>query len=290
MNTKYPFLFDITNEKAVKEFMYLRNYDYNKKMNMSYKGNHASNYFFQVCRFNTKFKTRKYSNLEAWDDPIEREKIIKRSEKFNRKGLAYGSKLRSVFQLYYAPILQFKPLIACHIYKRFKPTNILDFSAGWGDRLVAAMVNNINYIGIDTNTDLKKPYKEMIKFYKPYTTSKVKMIFNKAENIDYTKYNYDFIFTSPPYYDKEKYRHMPQYSSYETWLKKFLSKVVINSYSNLQENGHMCLHLPKKLYDVIKEVMGECDEQILYPKQRKNTGYHNNRRNDYSEYMYVWKK
>ena len=30
------------------------------------------------------------------------------------------------------------------------------------------------------------------------------MYFKKAEKMDYTKLTYDFVLTSPPYYDKEK--------------------------------------------------------------------------------------
>lgn len=286
---KYPFLFKLTPEKALKEFMFLRNYDYNRKMNMTFKGNHASNFFFQYYRFNTKFKTRKNSAIAAWDNPQEQKKIIERSMKF-RPNLSLGSRLRSVFQLYYAPILQFKPIVASYIYKKFKPTVVLDFSAGWGDRLLAAMVNNIDYIGIDTNKELKKPYKEMIKFFKPHTKSKVIMKFKKAENVDYTKLTYDFVLTSPPYYDKESYHHMPKYKNYEDWVEKFLLFTIKKVFASLKKNGYCGLHLPKVLYDEVVKLLGKCDEKILYPKQRKNSGYHTDRKANYLEYIYFWKK
>ena len=292
MNTlynKYPFLFKLTEEKALKEFLFLRNYDYNRELNKTFKGNHASNFFFQYYRFNTKFKTRKNSPVAAWDNPEERKKIIERSGKF-RPNLSLGSRLRSVFQLYYAPILQFKPIVACYIYKKFKPNTILDFSAGWGDRLLAAMVHNCNYIGIDTNKDLKKPYKEMVTFFKPHTKSKVKMYFKKAETVDYSKLNYDFVLTSPPYYDKETYHHMPKYKSYEDWLKKFLLKTVKKVFTSLKKGGVMGLHLPKVLYDEIEKEMGKCNDKMLYPKQSKNTGYNNDRKASYLEYIYFWNK
>ncbi len=286
---KYPFLFNLTKEDSLKDFNYLRNYDYTRAMNTSFKGNHATNFFFQYYRYSTKFKTRKNSPIDAWDNPIEQKKIIENSFKF-RPNLTLGQKLRSVFQLYYAPILQFKPLVASYIYYYYKPKKVLDFSAGWGDRLLAAMVHNVDYIGIDTNKDLKKPYKDMIRFYKPYTTSTSKIIFKKAENVDYSKYTYDFIFTSPPFYDKESYKHMPKYKSYEDWVQKFLLKTIKQSYKYLQSKGHICLHLSKTLYDEIVPLLGTSITKIPYPKQKKNTKYHNNRKAKYNEYMYIWKK
>ena len=53
-------------------------------------------------------------------------------------------------------------MISKYLYEIYKPTTILDFSMGWGGRLVAAMtIPNIKYIGFDTNTDLINPYKKI---------------------------------------------------------------------------------------------------------------------------------
>ena len=54
------------------------------------------------------------------------------------------------------PPAQFPPFLAGQIYKYFDATNILDPYAGWGDRCIAAMALDINYIGIDSNTHLEK--------------------------------------------------------------------------------------------------------------------------------------
>jgi 16S rRNA G966 N2-methylase RsmD len=93
------------------------------------------------------------------------------------------------------------------IYNRFKPTSILDFTMGWGGRLVGACAMDIpSYIGIDLNKNLIKPYEEMVKTLKELgTKTEIKLIFKDALKVDYSKLNYDCVFTSPPYYNIELY-------------------------------------------------------------------------------------
>ena len=40
------------------------------------------------------------------------------------------------------------------MYKKYDATRVLDFTAGWGARMVAAMALDIDYIGIDSNKSL----------------------------------------------------------------------------------------------------------------------------------------
>ena len=73
---------------------------------------------------------------------------------------------------------------------------------------------DIDYIGIDSNTDLKEGYNRIIKLLKPYTKSKVKLFFKKAENVDFSKLGkYDYVFTSPPYEYLEAYENMKNYEN-----------------------------------------------------------------------------
>ena len=51
-----------------------------------------------------------------------------------------------IFQLYFGSISVFKPLVAMNIYYRFKPRCILDFTMGWGGRMLGACKMNIDYI------------------------------------------------------------------------------------------------------------------------------------------------
>ena len=89
---------------------------------------------------------------------------------------------------------------AIHMYKRYNATRVLDFTAGWGARMVAAMALDIDYIGIDSNKALKPGYEKIIKLLKPYTKSKIKMYWSEAQKVNLSKARkYDYVFTSPPY-------------------------------------------------------------------------------------------
>ena len=104
-----------------------------------------------------------------------------------------------------------RPAAAACAYKKNKAKKVLDFTAGWGARLIAAMALDIDYTGIDANKALKPGYDKIIKTLSPYSKSKVKMIFKKAETVDISKLKYDFVFTSPPYEYLEVYENMENY-------------------------------------------------------------------------------
>ena len=55
--------------------------------------------------------------------------------------------------------------VAFEVYKYFKPKNVLDFSSGWGDRLMAALAYGCSYTGTDPNKCMKEKYEDMIRFF-----------------------------------------------------------------------------------------------------------------------------
>ncbi len=69
-----------------------------------------------------------------------------------------------------------RPVPALKMCHPYKPTRVLDFCSGWGDRLAGVSAANVPfYIGIDSNNDLVKPYKEMIttkinSLYRPFVS------------------------------------------------------------------------------------------------------------------------
>ena len=58
---------------------------------------------------------------------------------------------------------QFRPSAAKTIYDFFNGKNILDFSAGWGDRLCGFLATDAeSYVGVDPNSDAVSKYCDMI--------------------------------------------------------------------------------------------------------------------------------
>jgi DNA modification methylase len=164
---------------------------------------------------------------------------------------------------------------------------------GWGGRMVGAVVCGISYIGFDTNTDLIKPYKQMVKDLK--ISDQVKLIFKDSSKADLSKFKYDMVFTSPPYYKEnkvlEQYEGMPTYSGKEEWYDNFFYPVFSNAYKHMSNGGHFCINTNLEGYDMLKRFLGPCNKKIdinnsVARRQRVNGEF----KNDSKEYIYIWTK
>lgn len=287
---KPPYPYDIiTKEKRDDAYEKLKNYDCPNELSLSTIGNRASNYYFQPYRVKTKIG--KWSHYSAWMDDDKRKKIIDASNRLNRGKTTKSqtAQYRDALRMYIGSINQFKPYVAvCGVYKKFKPKRVLDTSAGWGDRLIGALSQNIDYIGIDQNKKLITPYKRMIKDFEDKSTSEVLMIFEKSQDVDYSKLpKYDLIFTSPPYFDLEKYEGMEIFKNKEEFIEKYWRPTIEKAYKYLEKGGHVALNMPEEMYIALKPVIGVADSKIKMPIQNRF-----NWRGDAPkfEYIYVWNK
>lgn len=232
-------------------------------------GNKGIN-FFQFVDDIDNYKKKKYiQTLLTFCDNNNRYKdsIIKKY--YYCYGLCFGR------------INAFKITNALQIYNKYQPTiAVVDPFCGFGGRLVGAMMKNINYIGIDLNKDLEPRYQSLVKDFREKTTSKIDLLFQDSNTIDYSKYKYDMVFTSPPYENIEIYKHMER-KSIEEW-NKFYKNVFQKLWNSLEPNGTYIININEKIYTKILEpLFGPALESILLKKSSKN---------DYKEYIYIWKK
>ena len=200
----------------------------------------------------------------------------------------------AMFQLYYGTINQFRPTEAVKLYCELKPkVGILDFSAGWGGRCLAAMALGIPYVGIDANTALEPAYKAMIAAYEP--TADVKLVFKPSETVDFSRFKYDLVFTSPPYFMIEGYEHMPSYKGKEAFLDLFFRPVVEKSWQHLAPGGTFALNLPVEMYEAVRDCLPPLSRRIelsLSGRHAVNAarGTTPGSSAEYKEYTYVWRK
>lgn len=264
-------------------------------------GLNTLDYFF--LRHRVKAKTKRHiSFVNAIKDKNTRKYINEKVSKIKKRSPFFLSKVElmrerySVFQLYYGTINQFRPSEAKRIYCTLKPKiGILDFSAGWGGRCLAAMACGIPYTGIDANTNLKGSYEKMIDFCKPVAPTK--MIFRPSESVDFSKIDYDLVFTSPPYFMLEEYERMPAYGSKEAFLEKFFRPVVLSAWRNLRVGGHMALNMPKEMYDAVKGILPPIWKRMRLPIMDRHaadaasgTMIGTKDKGVRSEGIYVWRK
>jgi len=290
---------DISKDRAVESYQELKAATV-RGPDFRQSGLKALDYFFLHHRIKAKTK-RHISFYEAMHDKKMvghlNELIVKYKKKRVRDYDAVGLlKARyQVFQLYYGTVNQFRPLVAKWIYGLLKPhVGILDFSAGWGGRAMAAMSMGIPYVGVDANAKLASAYRAMIQLYEP--TADIRMVFQPSETVDFSQFKYDLVFTSPPYFMIEEYEKMPAYASKQNFLNTFFTPVILKAWQHLKAGGNMALNMPAEMYEAVKELLPKVKRTLKLPLsnrhptnavKRVTLGKHNTERH---ELIYVWHK
>jgi hypothetical protein len=146
---------------------------------------------------------------------------------------------------------QFKPTVARAVYQMFGGTKILDFSAGWGDRLIAALSLPAElYVGVDPNKDLMQGHLEAITTLGSAPTNKFyRLFYEPFQTVTLPEeLSFNFIFTSPPFFDLEHYsdttgQSVNDFPKYEAWMVQFLFVSLQKAWYKLELGGHCAIHL-----------------------------------------------
>ena len=303
-DTSFPYL-PITKSEAIDEFLRMKNA--NNLNSKSLVGNKMVDYGTYRMRVKTKYRGKSWH--EQWKNPIRRKKLNEFAKRLVKiKNLTPLRAQRDAMSLQWGTINTMRPAAALSFYRKFGATSVLDFTAGWGARMVAAIAGEMNYIGIDSNTKLKPGYDKILNALKPYNKSKVKLYFKKAEEVDFSKLpKYDLVFTSPPYEYLEVYEDMKNYEgtdkirqpSSSTKIKMddssgfyddFMIPTIKNAYKYLPKNKWLCLNIPDLMYEKIKKLWKPCNkkEDYMIIKRAGSSWNIKNRRGQ--EYVYCWKK
>lgn len=221
------------------------------------KGNNASNQFHVENRWKVDW-VRTPSGWKTWQTVKGIQTIVRAFwslEKVLTKVDLQSIRMATTLRKYVAS--QFKPSIAKAFYDYFKSENVLDFSAGWGDRLVAFYCGETtkHYVGIDPNALNHPNYKKQVEFYKKNQTffedsKEVDLICSPAEDVDFSIYenHFDTIFTSPPYFDVERYSYddtqsWVRYKTIDDWNKNFLHKTLGKVIPTLKSGGIIAINI-----------------------------------------------
>jgi hypothetical protein len=213
-------------------------------------GNMASDYYQQYNRFLCD-SVNAPSPFRSWFNPKFRNGVLNALFTLKFKEITMTS-MRSAISLRKYIASQFKPSVAKFMYDFFDAKHVLDFSSGWGDRLAGfyAADGTQSYTGIDPNHRLFDKYAEQQALYSKYNKKDVNLIESPAEDIDFNTFGkkFDFIFTSPPYFNIERYNQeenqsWKRYRKFDDWLNKFLFVVLEKAWEQLEDGGIMAINI-----------------------------------------------
>ena len=268
-------------------------HDYNNllKLNVgentrSFAGNKIVYHFFFKEMLETFSSRRGFKRLiDMFDNPEERKKIIDGALKYpRRKKMTYLEPidLYECHRKLLGSINTFKPSVAKHIYNNFGATRVLDPCAGWGGRMLGAMALNISYTGFDTNPVVVEKSNELKEFFKTGKDN-INVIYGDCLAQDFSNIDYDFVLTSPPYFNLEIYTGMTQFETENQYYLEFLRPLILNCRNNIQEGGKVCINISDKIYDKYIQLTGDIAADEFIELKQQMGGKKN------KENIYVWK-
>ena len=265
---------NITTAELRKDLENLNKFDANSNEN-----NFSGNPFLYHFQFKNLLKCRRQDGKTIYDiaaDPDAWAKLIDSTKKRNRGGRTAAGNVFECFRINLGSVVMFKSTTAKYLYKKYNAKNVLDPTSGWGGRMLGAWSLGINYTGIDTNVEMIPAYTNMMDFLKAETGfdnalfaidngSNLNMIWQSCLDVDFSKIEYDFVLTSPPYINLEIYEHMTEWDNDKAFYETFFIPLWQKCVTNIKKGGHVCFNISPKMYDdAVKHGLTPChDEEDL---------------------------
>ena len=199
---------------------------------------------------------------------------------------------------------QFRPSVAKFLYEAYGAKKILDTSMGWGDRLAGFWASEAElYVGCDPNGETFDVYKQQcFKYaellginndivincspnkYFEFKSPKKHVIIHRVPSEDFEwdewKGEFDYMFTSPPYFSVERYAQGSTYESeqswvryptFESWRDDFYFPTLQKTWESISENGYMCVNITEPKVDRVVHPL--CDDMVDYINQNEDCNF-----------------
>jgi len=178
----------------------------------------------------------------------------------------------------------FRISVVLTILEKFKCNKYLDISAGWGDRLLGAILHKCKlYCAVDPNEELHTLYQEIINTFVKKDKQKNFILINDGfETAKLPDIKFDLVFSSPPFFLLEKYSKYKndstiKFTSEVQWCEKFLLVSLLKAINHLEKNGHLILYIHyskciQEIFDKINKIMKYLG--IIYFYENKLRGMH----------------
>jgi tRNA1(Val) A37 N6-methylase TrmN6 len=250
---------EITSDPAQKVIAHI-NIDYEKEKDFL----RLSDFFTQEARMRSSF----LGKITPYDFfTTNRAKII--------RDIGYSPTYDSVYSYIWnnsSMCSNFPTLVVKKALEIYKPQNVFDPCAGWGDRMITCASHNVSYTGVDPNKMLIPGYSKMISML-DLDTDNYRLISQPIEEFDHTSISpVDMVFTSPPFFDMERYtksrnQSYLRYRDYDEWRKNFLELMLDVSIDVLKKEGILALYVNNiRRYNILNDT-------LFYLKNKKTVEY-----------------
>lgn len=225
-------------------------YEYQRSMGTRYLdmhsvGNKFANYYHFDARMNCDSQNSP-SPMRVWATPKFRAGVLRalfslKFEYVDMKALGQCLSLRK----YVAS--QFRAASALALYNRWaRNGSVLDMCSGWGDRLSGFLASDASdYTGFDPNLRLHDGYRKQIAFAGANGRARINWL--PFEDSSLPSNHFDLAFTSPPYFNIERYSKDEgqsfNYKTLDLWTSKFLFPLVEKTFEALKPNGRMIVNI-----------------------------------------------
>ena len=206
----------------------------------------------------------RYTAMDVFNDDTLLKKTLSKTYdyciKYENNKITYN-RIRQSLKVYNGVqcVSNFRPTASKIIYELFGGDGVLwDMSSGWGGRLIGALSSDKIKVYIGTEPS-SKTYKGLLDIKNDFNYLDKKVIINKIGSEDFLpdKNSLDLCFTSPPYFDTEKYSNEKtqsyiKYNNINSWVDGFLYKTIENCNYGLKNNGYLVLNIAntKSAYNI----------------------------------------
>ncbi len=254
----FPY-YRLTAKQMSQEFSRLREKDW--RIVFTTKGLHSSNVGVRLANSfqATIWKVRVHrfrSPMDVFlDDKLLRRAIERSLSIWPDRFGANAACLRGILKTFpdTASVSNYKPMVAKAVMAKYSQDGpVIDFSAGYGGRLLGALALNKPYIGIEPNRGQVGGCLRMIKALRrlQFCLPEAQLLNGVAED-ELSRFPSDsteLVFSSPPFFDWEHYsqsnsQSFKRFPAFEQWLSNFLEPVIAESYRLLTKRGHLVLNV-----------------------------------------------
>lgn len=240
-------------------------YQFNRLCQGFADGYHISE-LFNAHRIDTDTKNSK-SILHGWNNDENFKKqfaryAVEMTQKVTSRGEYAKQPAAMIGVAGYQYVNEFQPYLARDIYKRFvnDGDRVLDPCAGWGGRLLgiaSCMFDNVEYWQTDPANRTFDGLVKLKDFLK--LGDNFKQFNLPFEELDVKENYFDFVFTSPPYFDTEHYsddegQSYLKHDNYADWRDGFLYPMIDKILYTLKDGARCLLNVGNVRYPIDTDI------------------------------------